>query len=214
MTQFLFLMLLFLSSSTALAAELPEAKREAIVAILDSAEYERLKPLTPGVFDDLLVLYPASDISRRAQIANALYFLSIKSERARELLLKDVYADDQQLRLAVQWALGRVSDDEIVVKTLLDTMQNDPNPLFRDKAACALAHDQVHLTEKQNLLLLEGLILALNDEKDDVRRIAILALQIKTGQTKDFDPSASHPQRAPALARWEEWLTDYKRNVD
>ena len=45
----------------------------------------------------------------------------------------------------MQWALGRVSDDPAVVDVLLENMRNDPNPLFRDKAACALAYDQIHL---------------------------------------------------------------------
>ena len=45
----------------------------------------------------------------------------------------------------MQWALGRVSDDPDVVDVLLENMQNDPCPLFRDKAACALAYDQIHL---------------------------------------------------------------------
>ena len=50
---------------------------------------------------------------------------------------------------------------------LLDNMRNDANPLFRDKAACALAYDQIHLTEKQKVRLYEGLINSLNDAKLD-----------------------------------------------
>jgi len=48
--------------------------------------------------------------------------------------------------MSVQYALGRVSSDVSVVDALLDNMQNDALLLFRDKAACALAYDQVHLT--------------------------------------------------------------------
>jgi hypothetical protein len=54
-------------------------------------------------------------------------------------LLKDVPAQNEKLRIQVQWALGRVSDDEEIVDILANIMVNDPSALFRDKAACALA---------------------------------------------------------------------------
>ena len=56
-----------------------------------------------------------------------------------------------------------------VVDVLLDNMRNDPVPLFRDKAACALAYDQIHLAPAQKLRLFEGLIGALDDPKPQVR---------------------------------------------
>ena len=77
----------------------------------------------------------------------------------------------------MQWALGRVSDDPAVIDVLLDNMRNDPVPLFRDKAACALAYDQVHLSPAQKLRLFEGLIGALDDPKLQVRQVAIQALR-------------------------------------
>jgi hypothetical protein len=84
---------------------------------------------------------------------------------ARRALLADVHTADSNLRLQVQWALGRVSDDPAAVDVLLDNMRNDPVPLFRDKAACALAYDQIHLAPARKLRLLEGLIGALDDPK-------------------------------------------------
>src|SRR5262249_49426393 len=107
-------------------------------------------------------------------------------------------------------ALGRVSPDIDVVDVLLDNMQNDANPLFRDKAACALAYDQIHLTEKQKVHLYEGLIGDLDDPKLDVRSIAALALNIQTGQTKGFNANAAPAQRQAAIREWRKWLDEYR----
>jgi hypothetical protein len=124
--------------------------------------------------------------------------------------MADVHTKNQSLRLQVQYALGRVSDDGDVVEVLLDNMQNDANPLFRDKAACALAYDQIHLTEKQKVRLYEGLINALSDPKVDVRSIARLALRIQTGQTKRFKATGSSTERELAVREWKKWLEEYR----
>jgi hypothetical protein len=99
------------------------------------------------------------------------------------------------------------------VDTLLANMRSDPNPLFRDKAACALAYDQVHLSEQQKVRLFGGLIEALGDDKYDVRHIALLALQIHTGQTKGFDPGASPADRERKVKVWQTWLEQYKSGL-
>jgi hypothetical protein len=85
--------------------------------------------------------------------------------------------------------------------------------LFRDKAACALAYDQIHLTEKQKVRLYQGLIQSLKDSKPDVRRIALLALSIQTGQTKNFNADAPAAQRDASIGEWEKWLEEYKSNL-
>ena len=93
-------------------------------------------------------------------------------------------------------------------------MQNDPVPLFRDKAACALAYDQIHLAPAQKLRLFEGLIHALDDPKPQVRQIALQALQILTGQTKGFQPGGRCPRRAgSAVEAWRRWLAEYRANL-
>jgi hypothetical protein len=123
--------------------------------------------------------------------------------------MRDVHTSDQELRISVQYALGRVSNDPAVVDAVLENMQEDANPLFRDKAACALAYDQVHLTEAQKVRLFTGLIHALDDSKPQVRAIAIQALAIHTGQRKGFAPDADPSARAAAVAQWQEWLRRY-----
>jgi len=85
--------------------------------------------------------------------------------------------------------------------------------LFRDKAACALAEDQIHLTERQKVRLFAALIGALRDDKEDVRRIAIKALQIQTGQDKGFNPDAPWADREQKVKQWEAWLEQYKREL-
>ena len=171
---------LLLSFVNQTKAAIPE--KSSILSDIKGYHYESLKQYGESVIPALLELYKEGDNPQKTLVAGALYYLSIKSEEAREILMKDIHTPDQDLRLQVQWAVGRVSNDDIVVRALLDNMRNDPNPVFRDKAACALAHDQPHLTEKQRVLLLEGLVQALEDEKPDVRNIASLALQIQTGQ--------------------------------
>jgi HEAT repeat protein len=135
------------------------------------------------------------------------------SWRSLEELTYSGRTSNQDLRLSVQYALGRVSDDPAVVDVLVENMQGDPNPLFRDKAACALAYDQIHLSEAQKVRLFAGLIHALGDSKPQVRAIAIQALEIHTGQRKGFAPDADPSVRAAAVAQWQEWLRRYEDSV-
>jgi hypothetical protein len=169
-----------------------------------------LKKLGPGVLPVMAQLYVSSGEADRAGVADMFYGLSWKSPDAKRVLMLDIHTRNESLRLAVQWALGRVSSDEDVVEVLLNNMRNDNNPLFRDKAACALAYDQIHLTEKQKIRLYEGLIRGLSDPKLDVRQISVLALSIQTGQTKNFEPDAPPAQREASVREWNRWLQEYR----
>jgi HEAT repeat protein len=161
-----------------------------------AGDWKQIQAMGPGALPALARLYEASPANERATIAHVFYQLGRKSPEAKRALMADVHTQDQALRLQVQWALGRVSDDADVVDVLLENMQNDPVPLFRDKAACALASDQIHLAPAQKMRLFEGLVRALDDEKPQVRQIALQALQILTGQTKGFH-----------------WLAEYRTNL-
>ncbi len=186
-----------------------EADTAKIQMLVSQGNIAGLKSMGTAVLPTLIQMYRASDETRKAGIAEILYQLGWKSEEAKRTLMADVHTQNQNLRLQVQWALGRVSADSDVVDVLLDNMRNDANPLFRDKAACALASDQIHLTEKQKVRLYDGLIGALSDPKLDVRSIAILALSIQTGQTKGFEANASPAQREAAMREWKRWLDEY-----
>src|SRR5437763_4538935 len=173
-----------------------------------------VRALGRPVLPKLVQMYEAArDDSFKARVAEILYGLGWESPEAKRALMKDVHTLNQDLRLQVQWALGRVSKDEDVVDTLIANMRSDSNPLFRDKAACALAYDQIHLSEQQRVHLFGALIEALRDDKYDVRHIALLALQIHTGQTKGFDPGGSWADREQKVKVWQTWLERYKSGL-
>ena len=184
-----------------------------VQTLVSQRRVDELRKLGPDVLPVMARLYESSNEADRTLIAETFYQLGWKSAEAKRALMKDVHTQNQYLRLQVQWALGRVSNDVDVVEVLLSNMQNDSNPLFRDKAACALAYDQIHLTEKQKVRLYQGLIQSLRDSKTDVRRIALLALSIQTGQTKNFNADAPEAQREASIREWEKWLEEYKSNL-
>lgn len=174
---------------------------------------EQLRALGQGVLPVMAQIYTTSDEAGRTRIASTFYQLGWPSQEAYQALIQDIRTTNPDLRLQVQWALGRVSGEDQVVETLLGIMRNDKSALFRDKAACALAYDQVHLTERQKADLYSGLIDGLGDSKPQVRKISIQALKIHTGQTKGFSPTASKSQRARSVQEWREWLTEYRANL-
>ncbi|MGH7340416.1 MAG: hypothetical protein ACREKH_07995, partial [Candidatus Rokuibacteriota bacterium] len=177
------LALALLAPTTAPAALPADAKVEALVAARD---FEAIQALGGEVMPVLVRLYQAGDADRRTDIAKVFYRLGWKSEEAAKAMLADAHTDHQRLRLAVQWALGRVSSDDVVVDTLLDTLVNDPEPLFRDKAGCGLASDQIHLTEAQKLRLYERLVELLESPNPETRSLAIQILHVHTGQYKGY----------------------------
>ena len=181
--------------------------------VFPEIKLEAIKARGPQVLSDLVDLYERSGPVERAEIASVFYGLGWQSEAAKRVLMQDVHTDDQRLRIRVQWALGRVSNDPEVIDVLFANMQEDNNPLFRDKAACALAHDQIHLTEEQKFRLYELVIRALRDPQAQVRDIAIKVLQIHTGQRKGFDAAAPLGQREKRIRIWEQWLEEYRSNT-
>ena len=184
-----------------------------VAGLVAREDAEGLRALGPKVLPEMVRLYTNGDLAQRARVANLLYRLGWKSPEAAGALLRDVRTPDVGLRIAVQYALGRVSDQPVVVDELLHNMMDDPNPLLRDKAACALAYDQIHLSEAEKVRIYEGLIRALASEEQQVREIAILALQIHTGQRKGFIPFAPPEKRRESIARWQRWLAEYKASL-
>jgi len=204
-----FLLLLAFTPPSAFGQD--PARLQQWVAARDVASIRALgRPVLPK----LVQLYEASqDDAFKARVAQTFYELGWESPEAKRALMRDVHTSNHDLRLQVQWALGRVSNDQDVVDTLIANMRNDSNPLFRDKAACALAYDQIHLSEQQKVRLFAALIEALGDDKEDVRRIALQALQIHTGQTRGFDPDASWADRNQKVKVWQAWLAQYKAGL-
>ncbi|HKR66083.1 MAG TPA: hypothetical protein VJZ00_20295 [Thermoanaerobaculia bacterium] len=182
-------------------------------AMTPAPNIEALRAIGPTAMPQLVAMYRAASEDQRAEIAETFYQLGWKSEEAKAALLEDVNTRNRALRIQAQYALGRVSDDSDVVMTLARIMQTDADPLFRDKAACALAYDQIHLSEAQKVRLYEQVIKALRDPKPDVRRIAAQVLRIQLGQSKGYDPNAPADEREKAVKAWERWLADYASSL-
>jgi HEAT repeat protein len=204
------------TAATLLGAPKPltEAAVRAALTPLDKIDIGKIKAMGPEVLPHLARIYTNTpDEQARATYAWVFYELGLESPEGRAALLKDLGTQNQTLRLQVQWALGRVSDDTQVVDLLASIMRNDDNPLFRDKAACALAYDQIHLTERQKVHPYRRLIEGLKDTKPQVRAISIQALAIHTGQRKGFSPDAPQEKRNEAIATWMRWLNEYEQNL-
>lgn len=193
------------SAFAAVEAELP-----ALVAAGDAAS---IRSLGPEVMPVLARLYSQGDVDTRVRIAGLWYQLGWQSPAARDALLADVHTEDETLRVQVQYALSRVSSDDVVVDVLLANLQHDDNPLFRDKAACSLATDQIHLTEAQKVRLFGKLIELLESPTGEVRSLAIRVLHTHTGQAKGFAPFLPPAHRQKAIERWRAWLDEYQANV-
>lgn len=180
---------------------------------VNEEDIQLLKSFGPAVMPLIAKIYPTLEEGKRVDAAVVLYRLGWKSAEAKAALLRDINTSNESLRIHVQWALGRISNDDDVVDLLAQIMRNDPNPLFRDKAACALAEDQIHLTDSQKVRLYSKLIDGLSDPKIDVRGISILALRIQTGQTKGYQPNAGKSDRDKAITVWRKWLQEYAENL-
>lgn len=203
------LLLLTLISGAARAAD----RGRQVGQLVERNDLAGLRALGSSALPELARLYEAGDESRRITIAGIFYQLGRRSEDAERVLLKDAHTANPTLRIGVQYALGRVSDDPKVIDTLLDILQHDASPVFRDKAACALAYDQVHLTEAQKVRLYEGLIDALSSPKGQVQAISIQALSILTGQDKGFRRFDPPEKKQKSIEVWRRWLAEYRANL-
>lgn len=184
-----------------------------VTQLVEADDAAGLRALGADAIPSMVWLYGLSDEPERVRIANLFKEMGIKSEEAEQALMRDVHTANPDLRLAVQYALGRVSDAPEVVETLLDTLQNDGNPLFRDKAACALAYDQVHLSQAQKVRVYEGLIQALSSPTAQVRAVSIQALSILTGETKGYHYLLGEDRRERSIAMWQKWLEEYRARL-
>jgi len=207
------ILLLFLSINFSQLSLGEQIDSEEVIKYVSSYNIQALKELGPEVMPILSTIYSESDIKQKRVIANIFYQLKLESEEAKNALMQDVKTDNENLRISVQYALGRVSSNQEVVDALLDNMQHDNNAYFRDKAACALAYDQIHLTDEEKFSLYEGLIKGLSSSNRQVRSIAIKALKIHTGQTKGFFVNGTARNQSASLRKWHEWLDEYKSNL-
>src|SRR3989442_4675131 len=114
------------------SGEAPEDEKQVAALLFPRVDLEALKGKGPSVLPIMVRLYERSDEERRTTLATAFYGLGWKSPDARRVLMRDAHTQNQELRLQVQWALGRVSSDQDVVDVLGGNMRSDANPLFRE----------------------------------------------------------------------------------
>jgi hypothetical protein len=190
--------------------------------VIDEAELRRwisedkrdaIEGLGPQVMPLLAEIYRSSEPQERAGIAAIFYQFGWQSEEAKAALLEDIDTTDERLAIRVEYALGRVSNDDAVVEALLDNLETGASPLIRDKAGCGLAYDQIHLTEEQKVNLYFRLIELLPSQNPETRSLAIRVLQVHTGQTKGYLPLLPAPQLNAAIMRWRKWLEEYADNI-
>jgi hypothetical protein len=187
---------------------------EDIAGLVARQDIAALNELGPATLPEILRLYRAGDEAGRANIAWVLYHLGWKSEEAKQLLMADVKTQHEGLRIWSQYALGRVSNSDDVVDVLFENMMTtDAKWLFRDKAACGLAYDQIHLTEPQKVRLFGRMIDVLDDADTGTRRLAIQVLAVYTGQTKGYDAQAEPEARQASIERWRQWLAEYRSQL-
>lgn len=192
---------------------LAEELSQQVIRLVETEDAEGLRALGDEGMAAMVWLYELSEESGRLRMANLFYKVGVRSESAERALLRDFLSDNLELRLAVQYALGRVSNNPMVVETLLYTLEHDRNPLIRDKAAVALAYDQIHLNEQERVRVYEGLIAALSNPEAQIRAVSIQALSILTGQTKGFHAYFPEERRERSIAMWQHWLEQYRAKL-
>lgn len=190
-----------------------EELSQQVTRLVEARDAAGLRALGEDAITSMALLYELSEEPERLQIANLFHDMGIQSQVAERALLRDFESPNLELRLAVQDALGRVSNDPMVIETLLYMLENDRNPLVRDKAASALAYDQIHVDAKGKARIFEGLIAALSNPKEQVRAVSIQALSILTGETKGFHPLFPEERRERSIAMWQHWLDEYRAKL-
>jgi len=187
--------------------------RTTLVQHVEAWDTDALAAYGPDVMPALLDLYRQGDTERRTRLASMFYALGWRSEEAKELLMQDARSYDEDLRINAQYALGRVSDDPAIVDLLVENLQTGFNPLVRDKAACGLAYDQIHLGDRQKARMFRKLIELLDSPNPETRLLAIRVLKVHTGQLKGFIPNWPEERRLVALERWQRWIEEYEANL-
>lgn len=208
----LLVLFLVLAVSPARAASSAEPLDARVSRLVQTDDAAGLKALGRPALPVLAGLYARADEAGRIRLAGLFQKIGLESPEAEDALLSDAGTQSVELRLAVQSALGHVSGSSDVVDTLLDILRNDPNPLFRDRAASALAYDQTHLDAAGKDRLYAGLIDALADDDAQVRAVTIQALSILTRETKGYDAMLSEERRERSIELWRKWLAEHRAN--
>lgn len=167
-----------------------------------------------GAIPILVELYSEAQTNlEKSRIAWVFWRLGWKSPEIEHAMAADLESDDANLKVWVQWGIAKSTQSSEVINKLVYNLENDPSPFVRDKAACALASDFIHISPSQRLIILKGLVAGLDNEILQVRKSSLQALQIQTGQSKGFVPNADEQARAESIAEWHKWLEEYEQSL-
>lgn len=190
--------------------------KEAIEEILaiKNIPVDEIESFGYGAIPILTELYSeAESNSEKSRIAWVFWRLGWKSPEIEQAMAADLESNDANLKVWVQWGIAKSTQSSEVINKLVYNLENDPSPFVRDKAACALASDFIHISPSQRLIILKGLVAGLDNEILQVRKSSLQALQIQTGQSKGFVPTAEEAERAQSIAEWNQWLEEYEQSL-
>jgi hypothetical protein len=193
-----------------------ESNKQAIKALMDmkTRPIQDIKEYGYGAIPILTELYKEAESNReKSKIADVFWRLGWKSPQIEEALMGDLDSTDEGLKINVQWGIAKSTQSSEVINKLLYNLEYDSSALVRDKAACALASDFIHISPEQRIVILRGLIKGLSNDIQQVRNSSILALAIQTGQRKGFVATADADSRTESITVWHEWLDEYERNI-
>ena len=164
-------------------------------------------PILAKIYSD------SDDDMEKARVAWVFWKLGWQSELVEQTLLPDLDTQNTNLKVWVQWGIAKSTQSTTVIEKLLYNLANDSSPFVRDKAACALASDFTHISPRQRIIILRGLIEGLDSETLQIRKSSITALKVQTGQTKGFSAKAEKPIREERISAWNDWLDEYELNI-
>lgn len=153
-------------------------------------------------------LEPDANTGEQGPRANALWDLGllggrgIEPERAAQILLASLHDSNVNIRYWAVEGLSYLGSDE-TIPPLLGVLHDDPSPMIRERAACALAQSGM-LSEKQR----RGAVPKLLDFADDsavdaqTRTWVFQALRDITGQNLPHDAAAWRNWYSSNDGRW------------
>lgn len=175
---------------------------------------EDIRNYGQGAIPILTKIYTESSSNQeKRRIASLFWQLGWKSQQIEDALSADLDTNDEYLKIQVQWGIAKSTENSKVIRKLLENLENDSSALVRDKAACALASDFVHISAEQKFLIIEGLINSLDNPIYQVRSSSFTALTMHTGQTKGFNPGGTYESRSKSIEKWNVWLEEYRQSL-
>ena len=105
--------------------------------------------------------------------------------------------ENAEIRMRSIYIAGLIGPHEII-QVIRDRLENDPDKNVR--LTCFRA-----IKPMTDVIAVQMMIFALNDEEQDIRELIISNLRERTGQEFGYDPEADEEQRKKAILEWRKW---------